>query len=540
MLLTLFIPCLLAQEVDLKKGLVAHYPLDGKTGDLTGKNKNAKISKAVATEGRDGKQGGAFRFKYKDESFIDLPVNVSPDKLQIATITAWIQPRGSMSGFPVIAAGGNKDSRALYIDRVESVYHWFLQCGGDGEIKGPAIFTKKWVFVALMYDGKNREARLVVGNEFFKSKASIRSGDQGLMIGRFDGDIDDIRVYDRFLSLAELESLAGTKINATQEDLVTVDRFAYKKEREKEEAAEVKPGNVYIVNTSEFVVHDSAGGWGQKALLKDGDTIRIDSVIGKYLKIIYQGGEFGYVSRGTLLDNAYPEGEAAILHTTKVTLKHIFDFTSIRSWIIVVVCALILFVVKKKFVKLDEILNKLRKKDMYSSGGSKSGAMAQKKTILDNVFPIEGLRWWPIIPGFIAGVGLFVALIFNGGETEWFFAQGFHLIPAGYDKWVHWLLFSLIWMLLLSFVAIALESYVVTGPIIMWLRIFILLILNIMAFAVAIYLAVVVTAIAIIMLILTALASGSSNYRCPHCGGTFSGSSGSSYSCPHCGGSVST
>lgn len=540
LIMIIMIPALYAQDADLKKGLVASYPLDGKTGDITGKNKNGKLSKAVATEGHDGKAGGAFRFKSKPDSYITLPVNAGPEKLPIATITAWLQPRNSVSGFPVIACGGNKDSRALYLDHSEGIYYWFLQCGGDGEVRGPAVFTKKWVFVAMMYDGKNREARLVVGNELFKSKASIRRGDQGIVIGKYDGDIDDVRVYDRFLTLSELEALAGTKIKATQEDLVTVDRFAYKEERDKAEAAEVKPGDVYIVNTTDFVIHDSAGGWGQKAVLKEGDTLHVDSVAGKYLKVLYQGGEFGYVSRGTLLDSAYPEGGTSIVHTTKVTLKHIFDFTSIRSWIIVAICALILFAARKKFVKIDEVLNKLRRKDIYSSGGSKSGALAEKQTILDKIFPFERFRWWPILPGAIAGIGLFVALIFNSRETEWFFAQGFQLIPAGYDRWVHWMLYSLEWVLLLFFIAIALESYVVTGPVIMWLRIIIILILNIMAFAVSIYLAVVVTAIFIIYIVLKALASSSSNYKCPHCGRTFSGSSGNSYTCPHCGGGVST
>ncbi len=539
-LLAIIIPVLTAQEVDIKKGLIANYPLDGKTGDLTGKNKNGKIFGAVATTGRDGKEGGAFRFKAKGDSYITLPVSASPDKVPIITVTAWVQATGTTSSYPLIACGINKETRSVYMNHEGSVYHWYLNGGGDGAIMGPAIFTKKWVFVAMMYDDKNKEARFVVGSELFKGKASIRSGDPGIMIGNFDGDIDELRVYDRFLNLAELESLAGGKINATQEDLVTVDRYAYKKDREKAEAAEVQPGDVYIINTSEFVIHDSAGGWGQKALLKQGDTLRVDSVIGKYLKVIFMGGEYGYVSRGTLQDNAYPEGDSSLGHSTKVTMKHIFDFTSIRSWIIVVVCALILFMVKKKFLMLDEMLNKLRKKDMYSSGGSKSGAMAVKRTVLDNIFPIERLRWWPIIPGAIAGIALFIALMVNSGETEWFFAQGFHLIPAGYDKWVHWLLFSMVWMLIFAFVAIALESYVVTGPIIMWLRIFILIILNLMAFAVAIYLAVVVVVISIVMLVLTMLGSGSSNYKCPHCGGTFSGSRGSSYTCPHCGGGVST
>jgi hypothetical protein len=539
LLLTFFISVLFAQDVDLNMGLVANYPLDGKTGDLTGKNKNGKVNDAVATEGRDGRKAGAYRFKYLENSFISLPVDVGGDKLPVVTITAWLRPLKSTGAYPVISSGGNKKSRALYIDDYDNIYHWVLQCGTEGEIEGPVILTQKWVFVAMMYDGPNKEARLIVDNQFYKERAGIGGKQQGLVIGKFNGDVDDVRVYDRFLTLAELESLSGKKIDATQEDLVTEDRFAYKKEREKEEAESVKAGDIYIVNTSDFIVRDSAGGWGQKAILKDGDTVFVDSVIGKYLKISYGHGEFGYVSRSKLLDNAYPESGTSIVHTTKTTLQNIFDFTSLRSWIIVVICAIILFLAKKYFIKIDELLNRLRKKDIHAMGGSKSGALAEKQTVLNKVFPFEKLRWWSILPGFIGGIILFIALIFNGKETEWFFAQGFHLIPVGYDRWIHWLLFSLLWMLILALAGIIVESYVVTGPVIMWLRIILILILNCMSFLVSFYLAVVVTVIAIVMMILYALASSKSNYKCPHCGGTFS-SSGGSGTCPHCGGGVRT
>lgn len=539
--LMMFASSLLAQDVDLSKGLVAHYPLDGKATDVTGKNKAGKVSNVTTTTGHDGKSKGAYRFKMRNDSYIRLPVDVDPGTLKITTITAWVQPLKSYSASAVISAGGNKDSRAIYFASEDNINCWFLQCGGDGEIQGPAVLTQKWVFVAMLYDGTNREARFIVGNEFFKSSASVRSGDKGLVIGRFEGDVDDVRVYDRFLTVAELNKLSGAKINATEEDMVTVDRFAYKKEREKEKAEEVKAGQVYIVNTDKLVIRDSAGGYGQKAILKEGDTIMVDSVVGKYLKVIFNKNEAGYLTRGTLQDNAYLEGSSSLAHTTKHTIKYLFDFTRLRSWIVVGILAVILFFAMKKFIKIDELLNKLRRKDIHSQGGSKSGAMAEKQTILHKFFPIRKLRWWPLLPGALAGVVMFIALVFNARETEWFVAQGFHLIPEGYTKWVHWMLFGTLWIEIITLIMIILESFVVAGPVIMFLRILIILVLNIISFVVSFYLAIVVTALTIIWMILKALGSSSkSNYRCPHCGGTFSAGSGGSYTCPHCGGGVTT
>ena len=517
---------------DLTNGLVAHYPLNGKAVDATGKNKNGKIINSRSTAGRNGKTTGAMAFKTQNSGKIILPVDASPKTLPVITITAWLRPHLSRGGNPVITCGNDKKDRCLFMDDYDHIYHWVMQCGKDGVLKGPVVLANQWTFVSLMYDAKNQEGRFIVNEALYSGRAAVGWDHSGITLGQFDGDIAEVRVYNRFLTLPELEELYGKKINATAEALVVTERYDYKEKRKREEQESVKAGDVYIVGVDEFIVKDSVKNGNNKAVLTNGDTLRVDSVIDRYLLVIYKDGQKGFVSRGTLTENAYPEGSSALALTAKTTFKNIFNFTRLTSWIIVVIFAIILFFAKKYFIRIDELLNRLRRKDIYATGGSKSGAMVEKITFLHRIFPPRAVRWWPLLPGLIAGFSLFFALLMNGSETEWFFNEGMNLIPAGYDRWIHWFLFGVLWMLVLGFVAICLESYVVAGPVIMWLRIFIILLLNTMAFITAFYLAVVLAIIVVVMIglfILSAAGSGG-NKRCLRCGTVFSGNS-----CPKCG-----
>ena len=173
-------------------------------------------------------------------------------------------------------------------------------------------------------------------------------------------------------------------------------------------------------------------------------------------------------------------------------------------------------------------------------GGSKSEG-GSSGNILKKVFPLKRMRWWPLTIGAILALVVFIALIWNGGETEWFINDGIKLIPSGYTRSIHWVLYITFMTLMFMYIVMIIESFVVVGPIMAVPRIIILTILMLMAVLVTYYLSVLVVIIAIVMLVLYLLsAAGSSQYKCPHCGRTFTSSVGSSGTCPHCGGGVRT
>lgn len=471
---------------------------------------------------------------------IVLQTDASAKTLPVTTITLWISPAKSFFPNPVLNTGDRKRDRALFTEKSDDAWHWTMQCGKDGELDGPVVLAGQWTFIAMMYDHKNQEARFMVNEHLYKSRAGMGRGTDKITIGGFDGKIDDLRVYNRFLTAAELQALYGKQVTFTDDDLAVTERYTYKEKKERELAESVKPGDIYIVNTREFIIKDSVRSSSYRSVLKEGDSLTVNRVIDDWLVVRWQTGDTGFVSRSYLTDNAFASGSSGWLHTFKVSARHIFDFGSLRSWIIFLTMAVILFFAKRYFYKLDPLLNKLRRKDMYGSGGSKSGALSENQTFLNRIFPPRRFRWWPMSIGGIAGLALFILLFIDGKEVEWYMNEGINLLPVGFDRWIHWVLFGLTWFVVLSLVAMILESYVVTGPVIMWLRLLILLILNIMAFVVSIFLAFIVVIIIVVMIVLYLLASGKSNYRCPHCGGSFSAGIGNSGTCPHCGGGVST
>ena len=471
---------------------------------------------------------------------IVLQTDASAKTLPVTTITLWFRPGKSFSSNPLVNTGDRGADRALFTDLSDNVWHWSMQCGKDGSLEGPVVLVDQWTFFAMIYDQKNQEARFIVNDQLYKSRARTGRGTDRIVIGGFNGTINDLRVYNRLLTLPELESLYGKKIAAEEQDLVIADRYSYKEKKAREEAESVKPGDRYIVNTSDFILRDSVRSSSYRSVLKEGDTLAVTSTLKDWLEVSFNDTVNGFVSRKYLLDNAYAENSSAMMHTFRQSVHNIFDFTSLRSWIIFLSMAVVLFFAKRYFYLLDVMLNRLRRNDPAASGGSKSGGPAKKSTFLNRIFPPKRMQWWSMAIGAVAGLALIAALIIDQGETEWFFNEGINLLPVGFDRGIHWFLFALTWFVLLGLTAMVLESYVVAGPAVMWIRVPVLLILNVMTFVVSIFLSIVLAIALLVMLAINIFGSGSSNYKCPHCGRTFSAGSGSTGSCPYCGGGVST
>jgi len=210
----------------------------------------------------------------------------------------------------------------------------------------------------------------------------------------------------------------------------------------------------------------------------------------------------------------------------------------------VVVMAIIVFLVKKYFTKLDSYLLRLRKgRDEYSDGGGKSAPSPIRIHFLDKVYPVKRMPWYPMLTGVLLGATIFISSFWNGSEMEWFYNEGFNLLPIGYDRPVHWFMYIMSMVTLLLTLSWIIESFYIGGPLVGLLRVILLFIINIMTLMVTFFLLLLLVLIFIAIVALKAFgsaAAGSGNYKCPRCGRTFSASAGSSTHCPGCGASLST
>lgn len=214
------------------EGLIAHWKFDDGAGttamDSSGKGRHGRLINMESTDWVAGHLGKALDFDGTNE-FVSAGSPSGLDNINTFTYTAWINPYAINTAaendiLSKVASGvgkvfaigwwGSQGRLALYIDRsalaldVESI---------DG-----TIVTGAWQFVAATFNGVST-ARLYhgpaevayavqdpgAGAILSEAAGNLRIGAQSSSFGQFDGKIDDFRIYNRVLSLAELQCLAG-------------------------------------------------------------------------------------------------------------------------------------------------------------------------------------------------------------------------------------------------------------------------------------------------------------------------------------------
>jgi len=534
-----------AQQSPVKNAFSV-FPLDGDGSNTIQGGGKAVIKHGKTVPGHDGKTALAFRITDKNYGEhtrnIIFPIDISPEKFNQLTITAWVKAESCYRKMFVLGNGTDKYYRGLVVDSHDDMYRWGMNCGKDGVLYGP-VATNEWTFIALIYDGKNQAARMVVNDQVFASRATSRNSKEKTFVGSLNGALDDVRFFDHALSAEELEAVSGIKLVSGVSDLTIKDRYGYRERRKLEEANKIKVGEIYVVHGDELKVNDTTDHKVASAVLKAGDSIRILSKEkDSWYKISFHQGKTGFVTRGTLLKDTHPEGESAFLHKLSYGFQHIFDFTKLRSWIIVVIFLIILFFVKKYFIRLDSYLLRLRKGgDEFSDGGGKNDPTEQRKNFLSKIYPVKRFHWYPLLSGMLLGATIFIGSFWDSYEMEWFYNEGFNLLPLGYDRPVHWFLYAMSMITILLSLSWIVESFVVAGPWVGLLRIVLLLILNFMSLLVTFFLLVLVAIIIAVMIALWMFGSATSgSYKCPNCGRSFSATPGSTVSCPGCGKGLST
>jgi hypothetical protein len=548
---TLLLLCLFSynQQTMTADGLLGYYKLDGSAKEADGRIKTGKMQGIKPASDRFGNPGKSTSLFYDrknyDKSFISIPLDINPNKQPLLTITFWIRLNNSNISTGILYQSDrdwskDKYSRGIFTERDGNFMRWTACCGSDGSLSGSEVLAKNWVFIALVYDQDDQATRLVVNDQVYASASKMRDGTPNIRIGPFDGQIDELRLYSRVLTLAELSTLYGQDITKDTAEYSIAKRADYKARMAKEAREKVQPNTTYVVADDKFAIHDSAGSQNVISVLAKGDTFRVLQIVKNSALLLLPDRKQGYATISSINNAAYVKGGSYMFHTLKIIVGSIFNFTNIRSWIIAVIFAIILYFVVKKYDFIDRMLNKLGRRDPMYEGGSKSEG-GSSENILKKVFPLKRLRWWPLTIGAILALVVFVCLLWNGGEAEWFINEGFKVIPSGYTRSIHWVLYITFMTLIFMYLVMIIESVVVVGPVMAIPRVIILTILMLMALLVTYYLSVLVLIIAIVMLVLFMLsAAGSGNYRCPHCGRSFSSSPGSSGSCPYCGGGVST
>lgn len=206
--------------LQLQKGLVGHWPLDGTAKDATPFGNDGTVINAVATTDRKGKANGAYSFNGTDAR-ISLPTQAAITGDDLYAISVWIKPnqfgaRGIVGWGQWGTANQVNALRMFSQNGVTGLNNYWW--ANDRVASAPYLTDGKWHHVVAQDNGTIREF-YIDGQYVGSNPSGINYGDPhdaqalDMNIGRtnnteyFDGAIDDLRLYNRPLSAAEAKAL---------------------------------------------------------------------------------------------------------------------------------------------------------------------------------------------------------------------------------------------------------------------------------------------------------------------------------------------
>ncbi|MCU0783406.1 MAG: LamG domain-containing protein [Verrucomicrobia bacterium] len=207
-------------------GLVAYYPLNGNANDASGNGNNGTINKGVTlTMDRFARTNGAYDFD-GSTGFIGIPQNPILNLLTTNfTLSAWVWQRGAdFDGYRIIdkctagepdgwtfdTVGCNSTGHALRLQAANTN----ASCNVGGETDYSLM---QWHHVVAIASGTNGTVYLDGKLDGTGNVGNIPANTLDVYIGMahpgsgagfyFNGIIDEVRIYNRALSAAEVQQL---------------------------------------------------------------------------------------------------------------------------------------------------------------------------------------------------------------------------------------------------------------------------------------------------------------------------------------------
>ncbi|MBK6634933.1 MAG: LamG domain-containing protein [Chitinophagaceae bacterium] len=236
-------------QVNLDKGLMAYYPFNGNAKDASGNKNHPVFNNATITADRFGNHNSAYHFNgvYQYMRISNKPTLNFSDQI---SLSVWVRPTGFYYDIchasQVISKGGgnyNPGNYALRFD--DALYTLGTGCNGSlcdtlhqnfrgtGTVLTPygGDFINKNQWYNVLYTNDGKTAKLYVDCELKYSVVfpETFTNNEDLFFGKSDdpffpfwlnGDLDDIRIYNRALNDEEIFNLC--KENEVKKDTTPV------------------------------------------------------------------------------------------------------------------------------------------------------------------------------------------------------------------------------------------------------------------------------------------------------------------------------
>ena len=210
------------QAQALNKGLVAYYPFNGNAKDESGNRNDGKAINTKLSTDRFGKPNNAYSFERgKGYILAKLPNTIKGEKS--FTFSMWIRINSHHTNSFLLVMGHPKINDAFHIiindigadNRDLSIGYWkWGRTGNGGVKKSPLIRT--WTQITIVntgkiirtyFDGKRSGSDIGLNADANVSRNGYLTIGGHAEYLNYDGLIDDVRIYDRTLSEAEVKAL---------------------------------------------------------------------------------------------------------------------------------------------------------------------------------------------------------------------------------------------------------------------------------------------------------------------------------------------
>lgn len=218
-------------QVDLNLGLKAYYPFSGNANDVSGHNNHPVFNNATLTADRFGNPNSAYHFNGTN-NYMRIPNHPTLNMGNTLSISMWVRPTGYYTGQcynnMMLMKGDADYLPGNYSLRFSDAY---TGCSatpttteerfydGNGTVAQlPLVQLNQWYNVTVTYDGTT--ARLYV-NCILRATTPFTgnfTNSFDVFLGHLNnaqfpywlnGDLDEVRIYDRALTVDEVNVLGG-------------------------------------------------------------------------------------------------------------------------------------------------------------------------------------------------------------------------------------------------------------------------------------------------------------------------------------------
>lgn len=223
-------------------GLVAHYPLEGPTWngsagevtDLSGNNLSGTTirTSTAATYPTASPARVCNGAVFNGNNYVRIPDGPLMDLTDAMSITAWIRLPTTPADLKTIFS--KDENYEFHIDSSRRVYWWWHNSGGTARsFTSPtnSITLNTWQHIGVVYSSTRQSiyingverAFTTYANEILRTNNDPMEigADQGINARIWNGSIDEIKLYDRALSAAEVTA----DMNATRSCTAELDHF---------------------------------------------------------------------------------------------------------------------------------------------------------------------------------------------------------------------------------------------------------------------------------------------------------------------------